>query len=294
LNPPPPPLFSPHAAASWAEAHPQTPLQPPLQPGVAPALRLSDLTVGYDRHPAVHHLDLDVPAGDLLAVVGPNGAGKSTLLKALAGVIRPMGGHIQRRPADTRIAYLPQQADIDRSFPVSVLDTVAMGLWHELGPWRRLDRARRERCRAALAEVGLADFAGRTLDTLSGGQFQRVLFARLMLRDAPLMLLDEPLAAVDEPTAQHLLDLIAAWHAQGRTIVAVLHDLELVRTQFPRTLLLAREAIACGPTAEVLVPAQLQRAARLHEAFDEAAAPCEVAQGPAQRHDTHAEHGHRH
>jgi zinc/manganese transport system ATP-binding protein len=163
-------------------------------------------------------------------------------------------------------------------------------LWHEVGAWRPLGRARLDRCRAALADVGLAGFEQRTLDTLSGGQFQRVLFARLMLRDAPLILLDEPFAAVDEPTAHHLFDRVAAWHREGRTVIVVLHDLDLVRRQFPRTLLLARELIALGPTAEVLVPANLQRASGLVEAFDEHAAPCEV---PAEAAHPHA-HAHAH
>ena len=262
-----------------------------------PALRLHDLTVGYDRHPAVHHLHLDVAAGELLAVVGPNGAGKSTLLKSLAGVLPPMGGRIERPDGAARIACLPQQADIDRSFPVTVIDTVAMGLWHEIGAWGRLGRERLARCRAALAEVGLEGFERRTLDTLSGGQFQRVLFARLMLRDAPLILLDEPFAAVDEPTADHLLELIDAWHRQGRTVIVVLHDLALVRRVFPRTLLLAREAIAHGATAEVLVPANLLRASGLVEAFDEHAAPCDgpaAAPGPATGHVHAHGHGHEH
>jgi zinc/manganese transport system ATP-binding protein len=280
-------------------------LSPPLAalpPAPAtPALRLHDLTVGYDRHPAVHHLDLTVAAGELLAVVGPNGAGKSTLLKALAGVLRPLGGRIERADATARIAYLPQQADIDRSFPVTVQDTVAMGLWHEVGAWGRLGAARLARCREALAAVGLAGFERRTLDTLSGGQFQRVLFARLTLRDAPLILLDEPFAAVDEPTAQHLLELVAAWQREGRTVIAVLHDLALVRRHFPRTLLLAREPIASGATPEVLTPARLLLASGLVEAFDEHAEPCVAPPQPADQPPDHraapggpGHHGHHH
>lgn len=250
-----------------------------------PALALHDLTVGYERHPAVHHVSLAVPAGSLWAVVGPNGAGKSTLLKALAGALPAMGGRIERARslADTRqrVAYLPQQADIDRSFPVTVLDTVAMGLWHELGPLRLLGAARRQRCRDALAAVGLAGFEARTLDTLSGGQFQRVLFARLMLRDAPVLLLDEPFAAVDEPTVGVLLAQVHAWHREGRTVIAVLHDIDMVRAHFPHTLLLARQAIAAGPTAEVLTPALLSRAAQLVEAFDDHAPACAAPEAAA-------------
>jgi zinc/manganese transport system ATP-binding protein len=253
----------------------------PQPPAVAsPILRLHDLTLGYDRHPAVHHLELTVPAGSLLAVVGPNGAGKSTLLKAIAGLLRPMGGSIERGADVARLAYLPQQAEIDRHFPVTVIDTVAMGLWHEVGAFGGFSAAQRARCLQALQAVGLAGFERRTLDTLSGGQFQRVLFARLMLRDAQLLLLDEPFTAVDESTTDALMALVQAWHAQGRTVLAVLHDLERVRRHFPATLLLAREMVAHGPTAEVLSAAHLRRARGMVEAFDDAAAPCEHPQAP--------------
>ena len=241
-------------------------------------MRLCNLTLGYDRHPAVHHVQAEIPQGALLAVVGPNGAGKSTLLKALAGLLRPMGGRIERDSSSSRMAYLPQQAEVDREFPVSVLDTVAMGLWHEVGALRGFTHDQRRRCEQALHDVGLAGFERRTLDTLSGGQFQRVMFARLMLRDARLLLLDEPFAAVDEPTTEALMALVQAWNAQGRTIVAVLHDLALVRRCFPQTLLLAREVIAFGPTPEVLSAAHLQRARGMVEAFDDAAPPCEAPQ----------------
>jgi zinc/manganese transport system ATP-binding protein len=245
-------------------------------------IHLHDLTLGYDRHPAVHHLHLQVPAGSLLAVVGPNGAGKSTLLKGIAGLLKPMSGRIERAPGAARLAYLPQQAEIDRSFPLAVFDTVAMGLWHETGALGRLSSAQRGRVAQALAAVGLEGFERRTLDTLSGGQFQRVLFARLMLRDAALILLDEPFAAVDQATTEALMALVQVWHAQGRTVLAVLHDLDLVRRRFPQTLLLAREAVACGPTAEVLTPRHLQRSRAMVEAFDDHAPACDA--DPAAHH----------
>ncbi|MCU0967318.1 MAG: ATP-binding cassette domain-containing protein [Rubrivivax sp.] len=250
---------------------------------------LHDLTLGYDRHPAVHHLDLRIAAGSLVAVVGPNGAGKSTLLKGLAGLLTPIGGRIERRVAG-RLAFLPQQVEIDREFPATVLDTVSMGLWHEVGAFGGFDAGRRARCRAAIDAVGLAGFERRTLDTLSGGQFQRVLFARLLLRDASLLLLDEPFSAVDEPTTEALLALLERWQGEGRTVIAVLHDLALVRRHFPQTLLLAREAVAFGPTAAVLTPAHLQRARGMSEAFDDAAAPCD-AEAPGARPHAHHAHG---
>lgn len=241
----------------------------------AAALTFENLTLGYERHPAVHHLHGEVPRGGLLAVVGPNGAGKSTLLKGIAGVLRPLDGRINRGGLGRRdIAYLPQLVEIDRSFPISTGDFVAMGLWRRTGPFRAVGRADRALIGRAFTTVGLIGFERRAIGSLSGGQLQRVLFARLLLQDAPLILLDEPFAAIDGGTARDLLDLIARWHGEGRTVLAVLHDLDLVRERFPESLLLAREPVAWGPTREVLAPANLLRARRMGEAFDEAGAVC--------------------
>ena len=234
---------------------------------------LRGLTLGYDRHPAVHHLDGRVAPGEGLALVGPNGAGKSTLLKGLVGEIRPMDGAIERDGGPGAVAYLPQAAEVDRGFPLSVLDLVAMGLWRRVGPWRSLN-GQRAALQDALAAVGLTGFEERPIGTLSGGQFQRALFARLILQDARLILLDEPFTGIDARSTDDLLALIRAWRAEKRTVVASLHDLAQVRAHFPSTLLLAREAIAWGPTATVLTPENLARARGLSEAWDEDAAVC--------------------
>lgn len=261
------------------------------------AIVLRGLTLGYDRHPAVHHLDGTIPPGALLALVGPNGAGKSTLLKGIVGEIPCLEGRIERSGLADAIAYLPQAAEIDRSFPLSVLDLVAMGLWRRLGPWRSA-RPHRPLLREALAAVGLGGFEGRLIGTLSGGQFQRALFARLIVQDARVLLLDEPFTGIDGRTTADLLALVRTWHGQGRTIVAALHDLAQVRSHFPQTLLLAREAVAWGATERVLTPHNLTRAQNLSEAWDEDAAVCARhggAEGPvtAIGHD-HAQHDHPH
>jgi zinc/manganese transport system ATP-binding protein len=240
------------------------------------ALVFHDLTLGYDRHPAVHHIVGTVQRGELLAIVGPNGAGKSTLLKGIIGEIKPLGGSLTRDGlGKSDIAYLPQQIDIDRSFPISVFDCVAMGLWQKIGAWGGVSGEREGEVRHALATVGLQDLGYRPVGALSGGQFQRVLFARLLLQDASLILLDEPFRAVDSKTVADLIALIRRWHEEGRTVLAALHDLEQVRSQFPETLLLAREVVAWGETAKVLTPANLLKSRQLIEAFDEHAEICE-------------------
>ena len=239
------------------------------------ALAFHNLTLGYDRHPAVHHLDGVIETGALLAVVGPNGAGKSTLAKGIIGALKPLDGSIDRMGQDARaIAYLPQIAEIDRSFPIDVFDAAAMGLWRARGLFGGFSRADTTRIHAAIAAVGLAGFERRGIATLSGGQMQRALFARLLLQDAQLLLLDEPFTAIDERTTGDQLALIARWHAEGRTIIAILHDFGLVRRHFPQTLLLAREAVAWGPTADALTPENAARASLMCEAFERSAPDC--------------------
>jgi zinc/manganese transport system ATP-binding protein len=241
-------------------------------------LQFLDLTLGYERHPAVHHLDGTVAEGALLAVVGPNGAGKSTLFKGIVGAIKPLAGRIERGGLAARaIAYLPQVAEIDRSFPISVFDMVAMGLWRGKGLFGGIGRAERAQVEAAVAAVGLTGFEDRPIGTLSGGQMQRMLFARLLLQDAPVIVLDEPFNGIDAKTSADLLALVRRWHSEKRTVLAALHDLELVRANFPETLLLAREPVAWGRTAEVLTADNLLRARRMCEAFDEHASACPVA-----------------
>jgi zinc/manganese transport system ATP-binding protein len=240
-----------------------------------PPLRLVNLTLGYDRRPAVHHLHGEISPGAGLAVCGPNGAGKSTLLKALAGLLAPLGGRIDRGGASPRdVAFLPQLVDVDRSFPINVRDFIAMGAIRRVGLFGGLDGREREGVRAAIARVGLSGMEDRPIDTLSGGQMQRVLFARLIVQDQRIILLDEPFGAIDEATTEDLLILIAQWRAEGRTVVAVLHELDLARRAFPQTMLLARELVAWGDTREALSTVNLARARAMSEAYDQEAREC--------------------
>jgi zinc/manganese transport system ATP-binding protein len=238
-------------------------------------LQFRDVTLGYDRHPAVHHLDGEVASGALLAIVGPNGAGKSTLFRGIAGILKPLAGSIVTGDLDIRdIAYLPQTVDIDRSFPISVYDFVGTGLWRSTGFFGGMGKAARDKIAQALAAVGLNGFENRPIGTLSGGQMQRLLFARVLLQDARLIVLDEPFNAIDAKTSADLLALVQRWHAEKRTVLAALHDMDLVRANFPETLLLARGPVAWWDTAQGLTSENLLEARRMCEAFDEGAAAC--------------------
>jgi len=250
---------------------------------MAARLQFRDVTLGYDRHPAVHHLNGDVAPGTLLAVVGPNGAGKSTLFRGVVGILKPLSGKIVTGDLDLRdIAYLPQTAEIDRSFPISVFDFVGTGLWRQTGFFGGIGKGARERIARSLASVGLSGFENRAIGTLSGGQMQRMLFARVLLQDARVIVLDEPFNAVDAKTSADLLALVKRWHAEKRTVLAALHDMDLVRANFPETLLLARGEVAWGVTAEVLTAENLAQARRMCEAFDDSAAACVAEDASSQ------------
>jgi len=225
------------------------------------AIRLQHLTVGYDRQAALQQVSGSFESGSLTAVMGPNGAGKTTLLKAICGLLQPSAGRVELEGADRdQIAYLPQRAEIDRSFPISVQDVVGLGHWRHTGAFRPIGRAGAETVARALAQVGLEGSGRRPIGALSAGQFQRVLFARLIVQDCPIVLLDEPFAAVDARTTADLLEIVRAWHRERRTVVVVLHDLTRARADFPETLLLAREVVDWGPTERVLHADNLLRA----------------------------------
>jgi len=225
------------------------------------AIAMRDLDLGWGGRVVLRGVSGVFERGSLTAVVGPNGAGKSTLIQALAGALQPLAGSIRVAPGlESSIGWLPQASRLDRSFPVRVIDLVSLGAWRRVGAWQRLPDAERERAMQCLARVGMAERARNLIGELSGGQLQRALFARLMMQDAAVMLLDEPFAAIDEATSALLMDMVRAWHEAGRTVIAVLHDLDLVRSRFPAAVLLAGRVLAWGPPAQALAEDRLQRA----------------------------------
>ncbi|MBL8993050.1 MAG: ABC transporter ATP-binding protein, partial [Spirochaetia bacterium] len=200
-------------------------------------IEVRNLTVSYDRHPAVHHLNGDFPIGRDTAIVGPNGAGKSTLLRTLAGLVKQDEGSIHYGPLSKNdIAYLPQRATLDREFPITVFDTVLLGHWRKAGAFSGMNARQRDAAHEACETAGIAGLEDRTLDTLSGGEFQRTLFARITLQDAKIILLDEPWSGIDTQTIRDLMKIVGEWKARGKTVIAVLHDLEQVKAHFSQTL----------------------------------------------------------
>lgn len=222
-------------------------------------LIFDDLTLGYNKSAVVQNLTGTVDKGSLIAVVGGNGSGKSTLMKGVSGLLTPISGACIV-DASVRVAYLPQRSELDNTFPARVLDLVTLGLWPRRGLLGRYTTEDRKVVGNALSSVGLDGFENVSIDALSGGQLQRALFARVIIQNADLILLDEPFNAVDEQTICDLLALIKRWHREGRTIMVVIHDLQLVRDHFPEALLLANYPVAWGETKKTLSSKNLRQA----------------------------------
>ncbi|MDZ4767894.1 MAG: metal ABC transporter ATP-binding protein [Chloroflexota bacterium] len=228
------------------------------------ALSIRDLTVAYQDKPAVWDVDLDVPEGVLMGVVGPNGAGKSTLIKAALNLIPRAAGEIRfygKSYAQARdlVGYVPQRGSVDWDFPTSVLDVVTMGLYGRLGWFRRPGKADQAAARAALDQVGLADYADRQISQLSGGQQQRTFLARALVQDARLYFMDEPFAAVDAVTERAIVELLRVLRSRGKTVIVVHHDLATVDQYFDYVTLLNVEVVASGTVKDTFTPELLRQ-----------------------------------
>jgi manganese/zinc/iron transport system ATP- binding protein len=244
-----------HASPEAAQREEHSPSAP---------LSIHDLTVAYQRKPVLWDIDLDIPEGKLVGIVGPNGAGKSTLLRACLDLVPKASGEVRffgqpYRAQRRRVGYVPQRESVDWDFPVSALDVVAMGLYREIGWFRRVRREHLERARAALERVGIAHLAERQIAQLSGGQQQRVFLARALAQQAHLYLMDEPFAAVDAATERAIVTLLKDLQSRGRTTLVVHHDLATVTAYFDWVILLNLRVVAAGPTEEVFTPDNLHK-----------------------------------
>lgn len=230
----------------------------------ASPLAVRGMTVSYGQKPVVFSVDMTVTGGAMTAVVGPNGAGKSTLLKAILGIVKPLSGQTQvfGQPLAAqrhRIAYVPQRASVDWDFPTRVIDVVLMGLYRELGLLRRVRRPHLDRAMACLDRVGMTDFADRQIGQLSGGQQQRVFLARALAQGADLYLLDEPFAGVDAATEKAIIAVLKGLRQEGKTVVAVHHDLSTVPEYFDHVFMINTRKIAEGPVAQVFTAEHLDK-----------------------------------
>lgn len=213
-------------------------------------IRCQSLSWGAPGQPLTSPLNLEFETGSLTAIIGANGCGKSSLLKVIAGLQKPLAGKVSLSvPRQSGLSFLPQQQHLDRQFPISLEELVAAGFWG-----RRLStQLRAQRLTAALENWHLGGLERRPLMALSGGELQRALLARLSLADTPVLLLDEPHAALDELGQQLLWQHIHAWHAEGRTLVVVCHDLAAVRQNIAKTLLIKNRECVVGTSAELIL-----------------------------------------
>lgn len=206
------------------------------------------LAAGYGGVPAISGVELELHAGQTLALLGPNGGGKTTLLRAVLGELRPLAGALRvSAPCGT----VPQTDRSRLDYPVSALDVATMGSLSRLPWWRRPGRREREQALAALTRVGLGELAGTTFGRLSGGQRQRVLIARALVQEAGILLLDEPFSGLDRPSSEALEELIAKLAAEGRALLIATHDLAQARA-CDRVLCINGRQVAWGRPASVL------------------------------------------
>lgn len=264
-----------------APAHRPGPVPPPASADVPHArLEVRDATLGYARHPVAEHLDLRIPEGSFTAVIGPNACGKSTLLRAVARLLPPTAGQVlldgraiseyRSKEVARRLGLLPQTSLAPDG--ISVAELVARGRY----PHQKLTRqwtAEDERAvAAAMAATSVTDLSGRLVDELSGGQRQRVWVAMVLAQQTPVLLLDEPTTFLDIAHQIELLELFTDLHRSGRTLVAVLHDLNHA-ARYATHLIAMRDGrvVAEGPPAEVMT-ADLVR-----EVFE---LPCRVVPDP--------------
>lgn len=200
-------------------------------------VELDNVTVAYHKKPVLQDISLQVPEGKLIGIIGPNGAGKSTLIKTILGLVPRASGDIsiygkEYKDQRTRIGYVPQRGSVDWDFPTSALDVVLMGRYGRIGLLKRPKKADVEMAKAALAKVGMLDYAKRQISQLSGGQQQRVFLARALCQNADIYFMDEPFAGVDAATERAIMTLLAELKEKGKTVLVVHHDLQTAEDYF--------------------------------------------------------------
>ncbi|SCA62423.1 Manganese transport system ATP-binding protein MntB [Chlamydiales bacterium SCGC AG-110-M15] len=243
----------------------------------APALRICQMTVNYDKTPVLWDVSCDVPRGKLVGIIGPNGAGKTTLLKVALGLITPVTGKVEffgKNLAESheRVAYVPQKESVDWDFPISVLDLVLMGRYGKLGLFRWPRKADREAAEHYLDMLGMLPYAKRQISQLSGGQQQRAFLARALMQEADVYFMDEPFAGIDIATEKTIVEILHNLQSQGKTLFVVHHDLNTVESYFDWIMILNMHLVASGEISETFTSENVGRAyGKSHALFGEAA-----------------------
>jgi manganese/zinc/iron transport system ATP- binding protein len=219
-------------------------------------LEVENLTAAYQNNIVLHQVNFAVKGGTLTGIVGPNGAGKSTLIKTILGLHPAISGSVQffgssLKKMKKRIGYVPQRGTVDWDFPTIVLDVVMMGLYGQIGWFKRPSRIHREIAYEALEKMGMSEYAKRQISQLSGGQQQRVFLARALVQNADIYFMDEPLAGVDAATERAIMNTLKELKASGKTVMVVHHDLQTVEDYFDHVLFLNRRVVDYGKTEEV-------------------------------------------
>jgi len=229
------------------------------------AIEAHNLTVSYQKRPALWNVDFSLPQGQIIGIIGPNGSGKTTLLKAIMDLLPLSSGYIKLFDQEIdsvrdRISYVPQRESVDWDFPASVMDVVLMGRYRKNNLLRRLSKQDKDLAIEALEKVNMLEYSKRQISQLSGGQQQRVFIARSLAQGADLYIMDEPFVGVDASTEEAILDLMAEMKNAGKTVVVVHHDLHTAKSYFDWIVLLNTRLVASGPKSEIFTEKLLQEA----------------------------------
>ena len=227
-------------------------------------VKVKGLTVAYNEKPVLKNVSLNIEKGVMMAIVGPNGAGKSTLIKGMLNLIRPLTGEVtfygeKYEKMRNRVAYVPQRGSVDWDFPTTVYDVVEMGRYGKVGWLKRIRKIDREKTKEAIRMVEMSEFSRRQISQLSGGQQQRVFLARALVQEAEIYFMDEPFQGVDSRTEKSLVKLLKSLRNEGKTVVAVHHDLQTVKEYFDYVTFINTSLIASGHVNEVFTEENIEK-----------------------------------